>query len=142
MNERILQCSWENVDNEQTRLTRSLALDSVNCWLWIALLQKSAVKIILKNSYTNYKEALEILKMESLDERRTRLCLKFAKNCLKHEKMKRLFPLTSKNHSMKTRTIEKFKVNSANTERYKKSSIPYMQRLLNEDAKKIQKFLS
>ena len=43
---------------------------------------------------------------------------------------------------MKTRTIEKFKVNSANTERYKKSSIPYMQRLLNEDAKKIQKFLS
>ena len=30
----------------------------------------------------------------------------------------------------------KYKINKANTERYKNSSIPYMQRLLNDDSKK------
>ena len=71
-----------------------------------------------------------------------RLCLKFAKNCLKHEKMKKLFPLSDKNHHMKRRSAEKFKVHYARTQRYKKSAIPYMQSLLNEDAKKIQTILS
>ena len=36
---------------------------------------------------------------------------------------------------METRNAEKFKVNHANTDRYKYSAIPYMQRLLNNDAK-------
>ena len=70
--------------------------------------QKSAIKIILKNNYTNYEEALKMLKMESLEDRRTRLCLKFAKNCLKNDKMKQLFPLAKKEHSMNTRLNEKF----------------------------------
>ena len=103
--------------------------------------QKAAVKIILKNSYNNYEEALKTLKLESLDARRTRLCFKFAKNCLKNEKMKKLFPLAEKKHGMATRTQEKFKVYKAKSERYKKSSIPYMQNLLNENAKKIKQFL-
>ena len=108
----------------------------------IERVQKSAVKIILKNSYTSYKEALSILKLDSLDDRRSKLCLKFAKNCLKHEKMKQLFPLASKNHPMKKRISEKFKVQYANTERYRKSAVPFMQHLLNEDSKKIQKIFS
>ena len=37
---------------------------------------------------------------------------------------------------METRKEEKIKVNFAKTERYRKSSIPYMQRLMNEFAKK------
>ena len=103
--------------------------------------QKSAVKIILKNNYTNYDEALSILKLESLNDRRSKLCLKFAKNCLKHEKMKKLFPLTSKSHLMNTRLTEKFKVQHAKTERFRKSAVTYMQNLLNEDTKKIQKIM-
>ena len=104
--------------------------------------QKSAVKIILKNNYTSYEEALRVLKLESLDMRRTRLCLKFAKNCLKNEKMKTLFPLASKRHNMDTRLKEKFKVHKAKTERYRRSSIPFLQNLLNQDAKKVQKVLA
>ena len=104
--------------------------------------QKAAVKIILKKSYTSYKEGLDILKLDTLDERRKKLCLKFAKNCLKHEKMKKLFPLSNKNHQMKKRLTEKFKVYHARTERYKKSAIPFMQQLLNTEAKKIQRILS
>ena len=103
--------------------------------------QKAAVKIILKNSYTTYEEALKTLKMESLDQRRTRLCLKFAKNCLKHEKLKKLFPIATKSHKMDTRSKEKFKVNHARSERYRKSSIPYMQNLLNQEAKKVSLIL-
>ena len=104
--------------------------------------QKSAVKIIMKNSYTSYEDALKTLKMESLEDRRTKLCLKFAKNCLKNEKLKKLFPLAKKNHNMKTRSGEKFQVHHSNTERYRKSAIPYMQNLLNNEARKIQKALT
>ena len=72
--------------------------------------------------------------MEKLSERRQRLCLSFAKKCIKHEKAKILFPVN--NHVKKLRHSEKFKVKFAASERYKKSSIPYMQNLLNQDEAK------
>ena len=56
--------------------------------------------------------------------------------------MKKLFPLAKTDHLMKTRAKEKFKVHQAKTERYKNSAIPYMQRLLNNDANKIRSILS
>ena len=43
---------------------------------------------------------------------------------------------------MNTRLTEKFKVHYARTERYKKSTVPFLQTLLNEDFKKIQKVMS
>ena len=46
-------------------------------------MQKSALRCILGDSYTGYKDALEKL---SLEERREQMCLKFAKQCLKLEK--------------------------------------------------------
>jgi hypothetical protein len=39
---------------------------------------------------------------------------------------------------MKLRNTEAFNVNKANTERYKNSAIPFMQRLLNEHEKQKQ----
>ena len=42
---------------------------------------------------------------------------------------------------MKTNT-DKFTVHNAKTERYRKSAVPFMQRLLNEDAKQIKKILT
>ena len=47
--------------------------------------------------------------------------------------MKELFPLNVKNTELKIRFKETYKVNRANTERYKQSAIPYLQNLLNED---------
>ena len=46
-----------------------------------------------------------------------------------------LFPVRIKQHSMEIRDQEKYEVNHANTERMKKSSIPYMQRLLNKNVR-------
>ena len=49
--------------------------------------QKSALKVILRDEYKSYKDALKILNIESLFERRELLCLKFAKKCLKLENL-------------------------------------------------------
>ena len=61
----------------------------------IERIQKSAVKIILKNEYIDYNSALKTLDIDSLYDRRERLCFKFAKKCLKIENMKKLFPLNN-----------------------------------------------
>ena len=44
-----------------------------------------------------------------------------------------MFPLNVKSHQMELRNEEIFNVNHANTERYMKSSISYMQRLMNKE---------
>ena len=98
--------------------------------------QKSAVKIMLGKKYQDYESALMLVDLENLNERRENLCLKFAKKCLQNEKTENLFPLNKNTHNVKTRMTDKFKVKFANTERLKQSSIPYMQRLLNNDISK------
>ena len=61
------------------------------------------------------------------------LCLKFAKNCLKNEKVKNMFPINKQNYRIETRKRNKFKIFKSKTERYDKSAVPYMRRILNED---------
>ena len=101
--------------------------------------QKAAVKIILKNRYTNYKEGLNYLKMDNLDERRQQLCLKFAKNCLKIEKVKGMFTKKINLHNMKTRKQNYFEERRIRTKRYQKSTIPYLTKLLNQDMEEKRK---
>ena len=97
--------------------------------------QRSALKIILGPKYESYRKALFILNLETLEERREYLCLKFAQKCTRNEKTQQMFPLNEKMHHMKTRNKEKYLVQFANTERLKKSSIIYMQKLLNQNVK-------
>ena len=75
--------------------------------------QKSAVKLI------------------SLKTRR--VCRNVTEKNIKSDNLraKSLFPEKDKIHQMATRNEENFKVNHANTGRLMKSSIPYMQRILN-----------
>ena len=94
--------------------------------------QKTALKIILDQRYKSYKNALNILDLESLDDRRKYLCLTFARRSSKHPTMKKMFPVSEKSHKMNTRNPEKFKVQFTHNERLKKSPIIYMQNLLNE----------
>ena len=91
------------------------------------------MKVILGDDYLNYENALKLTKLESLDERRGFISLKFAKNCLKNENFSKLFPLKRKKHAMNVRNPDKFIVKNANTERYKRSTIPFLQRQLNVD---------
>ena len=98
-------------------------------------LQRNAVRIIDKN-YKSYEDSLLKLNLKTLLERRNFLSLKFAKKCITHPKMKIFFPLNNTHTGMETRHSEKFLVTHANTERFKISAIPFMQRLLNDDYRK------
>ena len=95
-------------------------------------IQKTSFKIILKDNYMSYENALKVLDMETLSDRRENLCLSFARKCLKNERMSQYFEKNEKEHQVKTRNEEKFKVSMAHTEKMKKSPIIYMQRLLNK----------
>jgi hypothetical protein len=89
--------------------------------------QKSCLRFILGDQYTNYAEALQICKLKTLFERREDRCLSFAKKCLKHPIHSILFPTNGINmHD--TRDRERF---GAKTDAYRDSAIPYMQRMLN-----------
>ena len=94
-------------------------------------MQKTALKVILADQYEDYPSALLSTGLDTLSERRKFLCKKFAKNCVKSEKMRHLFPMNSR--IANTRNPEKFYVQPASTKRLAQSAIPYMQRLLNED---------
>ena len=100
----------------------------------IERVQKTALKIILKENYVDYHAALRLADMEKLSVRRTALCLRFAKNCVKNEKMADMFPLNP-NYDKRLRNSEKYQVKFAHNNRLRDSAIPALQRMLNEDAK-------
>ena len=75
------------------------------------------------------------MNMDSLEVRRENLCLKFAKACVRNEKLSDMFPRNSKNHLMEKRGRETFYVKKAKTERLRKSALVNMQNLLNKDVK-------
>ena len=98
--------------------------------------QKSALRVILGKKYTSYNNALKELNIESFHDRRESLCLKFAKKCLKVDKLRKMFPKKASMHNMSKRKFECYRVNRTLTNRYLNSAIPQMQRLLNFDKKK------
>ena len=115
-------------------LTRAQCRDIEN-------VQKLCLKVILGKDYTGYAEALEELELETMKDRRESRCLKFALKSLLHPVHCAMFPVNSmildnnKTHQPK----EQFQVNWARTESYRMSSIPYIQRMLNEYVRSQQK---
>ena len=85
--------------------------------------QKSAFKIILGEQYKTYSNALQKLQLETLNLRRENLCLSFAAS------------RNENSNKTDTRYPDKFKVQHANTERLKCSTVIFMQNLLNEHFK-------
>ena len=62
--------------------------------------QKSALKLILDDKYQGYKKALLKLDIESLSDRREKLCLNFAIKAAKNDKSKHMFPLNDLNEKI------------------------------------------
>ena len=96
----------------------------------IERVQKTAFRIILEDSYTDYRSALELTGLDSLRDRRTQLSLTFAKKCAKSKMNEDLFPLNVR--TVNTRPHEKYFVTPARTESLAKLTVPYLQRLLND----------
>ena len=90
--------------------------------------QKVALRIILKDGYENYENALLTCSIPTLKDRRKALSLSFAKKCVKNKNTRKMFPLNSAYYN--TRNKEKYVVTRAKTRRLAKSAIPYLQKLL------------
>ena len=67
--------------------------------------------------------------LETLYKRREERCLEFALKCCKHPKNTRMFPLNPRHGGGVLRAEEKYMVNFARTEAYRKSAIPYCQKI-------------
>jgi hypothetical protein len=97
----------------------------------IERVQKSFLHITLGSNYNNYETALAITNLETLEARRTKLCLNFAVKATKHPKHKDWFvpncPPGPKTRSEKVQ----FKPPICRLSRFKKSPIPYLTNLLN-----------
>ena len=95
-------------------------------------LERTFVKLIMEENYQNYTSSLKFLNLETLETRRKKISVKFARTSISDGHFADLFPKRTKTHKMETRNIDKYKVFHANTERYKNSPILTMQRMLNE----------
>ena len=137
--------SKEDLKQIYTSFIRSIVEQSTSVWNSslsnkniedIERIQKSALKLILRQRYKTYENALNIMELESLKDRREYLNLKFAKSCIKNEKMQQYFRPVEKIHNMMTRNKSKFEVFKAKRKRLQNSPIIHMQRILNEDYRK------
>ena len=96
-------------------------------------IQKRACRIILGRSYDSYTEALKVTGLHMLSSRRSQLCTNFAIDCTQSDRYSEWFPLNGKTHSMKLRQTNTYHQIRYRTERYGKSSIPFLGRLLNNN---------
>ena len=103
-------------------LTRLQAAD-------IERIQKISFKIMLGFRYNGYKSACTLFAAQTLEERRIKLCKKFAFKNLKSENC--LFEKigTNANTRQKSDVVREYK---CNTVRYQKSSLPFLAKLLNK----------
>ena len=108
----------------------------------IERVQKCAFSIILGFNYSGYNQAMPELKMETLQDRRIKLCTNFASKALKHDRYKKWFIESIPNHRVNTRNrppAKRLKEPAARTARFYNSPIPFLTRLLNDKYVKIDK---
>ena len=96
----------------------------------IERVQKTALRIILGEDFTNYEVACTLFGVEPLEYRRVQLCLNFAKKDLRSERT--MFSKTEKLVNTRNKQV-KVKEFNCRTRRYERNSLPYLSKLLNKD---------
>ena len=91
----------------------------------IERIQKIVLKIIMGYKYTSYEDACKTYMVESLNTRRSKICLSFALKCMQSKKFQHMFELNPVN------THEKYRVPFAHTSRYQNSPKIYLTKILN-----------
>ena len=99
----------------------------------IERVQKCALYIILGSDYTCYSNALETLGIESLENRRSKICESFAMKCYKSPRYHTWFHANDYSQSQHYTRAYKSKLRpvSCRTKRYKNSALPYLTESLN-----------
>ena len=100
-------------------------------------IQKTCLRVILDVMYVDYTSALEMCALRTLHDRREKRSLSFALKSSIHKTNSSMFPLNPVQDTHSVRNHEKFLVNKARTESYRKSTIPYLQRRLNQYTEKL-----
>merc|ERR1712055_819793 len=79
--------------------------------------QKAAIRLILGERYETYEDGLLRANLESLKERREKLCKTFAIKCVKSEnpRVNNIFTKRKTEHGMDLRKNEKYEVKFAKT---------------------------
>jgi hypothetical protein len=95
-------------------------------------IQRTCLRVILGEMYVSYEAALEMCGLVTLAERRENRSLSFAQKCVKHPTNHLMFPPNPSTDTHDVRSREAYMVNKARTEAYRKSTIPDLQRRLNE----------
>ena len=106
----------------------------------IERVQKTVCAVILGNNYRGYENALNVLEISKLSERRKVLCFNFAKKAIKNDKYQHWFALNDQNQlGVQTRSDKTgLKTVETRTNRYRKSAIPYLTTLLNDNWKHLR----
>ena len=99
----------------------------------IERIQKIAFKIILQQNYENYKQACSSLLAQTLQQRRVKLCSKFASKNSKSENSMFMKVGTHAKTRHRSDLVREYKCNFG---RFRKSSLPYLARLINENNRK------
>ena len=96
--------------------------------------------MILGNNYRGYENAFNVLEISKLSERRKVLCFNFAKKAIKNDKYQHWFALNDQNQlGAQTRSVKTgLKTVETRTNRYRKSAIPYLTNLLNDNWKQLR----
>ena len=94
----------------------------------IERVQKLAFRIILGDDYCDYDVACTILKTESLEMRRVKLCLKFARKDIKKENTLFEVILNTSRTRDRGKLVHEYR---CNTKRFQNSPLPYLARILN-----------
>ena len=105
----------------------------------IERVQRCAFYIIMGEDYASYAAALSILEIDSLEDRRIKLCENFARKSEKDPKFKNWYCLnnkpqpkpTFKMRSDATKIITKYHPVKTRTDRYRDSPLPYLTDILN-----------
>jgi hypothetical protein len=101
----------------------------------IERVQKTALHIMLGESYVSYRNALGVVGLQSLEERRHKLCLKFATKAVKHDKHSKWFVPNVRVENTRLEQ-DKFCPVYAKHKRFEDSPISYLTKLLNSDSLK------
>ena len=101
----------------------------------IERIQRRALRVILGNQYQTYENALERLNITSLYDRREMLTLRFGRSLLRSPTHRHLLPPTNGEvHGRRTRNQGLLRTVQARTERYRRSTVPYVANLINRNA--------
>ena len=134
-------CKVEELVTVYIRIVRSVCEFAVQFWgpmltkvevRRLERVQRTALHVILGDSFNNYRQALEVTGLESLEERRVGLIKKFALKTAGNQKFAHWFAKNDEPVRNSRNKQSKWKQVYVRTNKFQKSALPVMTEILNQ----------